>query len=293
MNRLLEAISRVIEKNGFAVNSATIPNVRDLAAILGDPEVRRMIVEGPREEVVHSKGCIKAHRDAERTRNPTVAHIAADFAAGVCRDWCKPADIAGHDYVPCAGMEVCRRCGMRSDPVEPKSCAERMGELHEAAVAERDRHREERRAIVEALGGRLSDANLVERVKAVVQDRNAYKAERVKAEACAYNLRLCSVCAGKPNEHASGKPCVCGDGTRDGEVRGLRAMLAFEEASNSKARADEVKLRALREYLAHHAGIPESSSDCNCLFDTDGSPAPDPDCAEGTRIVAMLNEVAS
>lgn len=47
----------------------------------------------------------------------------------------------------------------------------------------------------------------------------------------------CSTCCGDPKSHASGKLCVCGDGTRNGEVQGLREALfnETERAAESEA----------------------------------------------------------
>lgn len=55
----------------------------------------------------------------------------------------------------------------------------------------------------------------------------ALATELAAARAEITTLRTCSTCGGDPQSHPSGLFCVCGDGTRDGEVDGLRKS-AFE-----------------------------------------------------------------
>jgi hypothetical protein len=51
-----------------------------------------------------------------------------------------------HNYAPAGRFMICKRCGMRSDPVHSKTCVARMAELLDQARAERDAMR----AVVEA-----------------------------------------------------------------------------------------------------------------------------------------------
>jgi hypothetical protein len=112
------------------------------------------------------------------------------------------AERGGHDYQPVAGLQVCKRCGMRSDPAEPKSCAVRMAELFDA---ERERIIAFIRNAV--FGGELptGDVDADRKLIALVQEiARAQKAERDAARARVGELeRLLAETTAQCDRHAA------------------------------------------------------------------------------------------
>lgn len=83
-------------------------------------------------------------------------------------------------------------------------------------------------------------------------------AERDAALAQVAAQAKCSTCGGDPHSHPSGNICICGNGTRQGEVDNLRLSVfnLYDQFKNARTEAAQQERERLDDWLNHGPECP-------------------------------------